>query len=80
VVDVGVGVDHGGDWARPKVFGNELEGRPGRLGGGKRVDHHPPFVAADEGCGRGVEASYLVEAVDHLIEAVLGIEAGLAPQ
>ena len=80
VVDVGVGVDHSGDWTRPKVLGNEFEGRPGRLGGGQRVDHHPPLVAADESCGRGVEASHLVNAVDRLIEAVLGVAAGLAPQ
>ena len=80
VVDVGVGVDHGRDRSFAQVFGDQVVGGGGGLGGGQRVDDHPSDVAPDERDAGGVEATHLVEAVDDLVEAVLGVEACLAPE
>jgi hypothetical protein len=80
VVDVGVGVDDSGDRAFAELLGDELECGCGGLGGCQGVYDHPALVSPDERDAGCVEAPHLVEAVEDLVEAVLGVEAGLAPQ
>ncbi len=55
--------------------------RGGRgLGGDQRIDHDDSGVAFDEADVRQVEATDLIDAVDHFVEALLGAQLALAPQ
>jgi hypothetical protein len=80
VVDVGVGVDDRGHGAAAPVLA--VQGQRGRrdLLADQRVDDEHALVALDQGHVRHVEAPDLVNAVGHLVQAVLGGELGLAPQ
>ena len=80
VVEVRVGVDDRTDRAMTQVFSDKFVGRGRRFGSGQRVDDHPAGLAADERGVGGIESPNLVEPVAHLVEAVAGVEAGLAPQ
>ena len=75
VVAVGVGVDHRRDrQALALVRLEQLPGGARRLGRHQRVDDDPAGLAADEGDVGEVEAAHLVEAGDHLVEAVVVVE------
>ena len=72
VVDVAVGVDDGDHRPVPAVGAIQRQ-RGGRgLGGDQRVDDDHAGVALDEGDVRQVQAANLVDALDDLVEALLG--------
>ena len=55
--------------------------RRGRgLGGDQGIDHDDSGVAFDEADVRQVEAADLIDALDHLVEALLGAQPALPPQ
>ena len=80
VVDVAVGVDDRDD--RPVATMRAVQRERGRrrLGGDQRVDDDDAGVALDEADVGQVEAADLVDALDHLVEALLGDELALPPQ
>ena len=80
VVDVAVGVDDGDDRPVAAVRAVKRQRGRGRLGRDQRVDHDHAGVALDEGDVRQVETAHLVDALDHLVEPLLGGRAGLPPQ
>ena len=78
VVDVAVGVDDGDDGSVATVRAVQRQrGRRG-LGGHQRVDDDDAGVALDEADVRQVETADLVDALDHLVEALLGDQLGSA--
>jgi hypothetical protein len=80
VVDVGVGIDHRGHRSRSTVFYVERESSRGRLPADERVDNDDAGVPFDEGHDRQVVATHLLDAGDHLKQAVLDQQLALTPQ
>jgi hypothetical protein len=81
MVDVTVGVDHRDDGAVTAAVGAIQRQCHGcHLGGNQRVDDDDPGVALDEGDVRDVEATHLIDARHHLVQALFGGQGGLAPQ
>jgi hypothetical protein len=80
VVDVAVGVDNGADGPISPVRPVHGQRRRCGLGGDQRVDHDDAGVALDEADVGKVETANLVDALDHLVETLLGGQRGLAPQ
>ena len=80
VVDVGVRVDDRGDRPVAAVRPVERERGGGGLLRDQRVDHDHALVALDQRHVRQVEAAHLVDAVGHLVQALLGAQLALAPQ
>ena len=81
VVGMGMGIDHRRD--RQPLADMLLEQRPGGTDGLKahqRVEHDPAGLAANKGDVGQVEAAHLIDAGDHLIEAVIVVEPRLAVQ
>ena len=80
VVDVAVGVDDGDDRPVAAVRAVQRQRRGGGLGGDQRVDDDDAGVALDEADVGQVEAAHLVDALDHLVEPLLGDQRRLPPQ
>jgi len=80
VVQVGVGVDDGGDGPVAPMPPVERDSRGCDLPGDQRVDDDDPVVAFDQRHVGHLETADLVDPVGHLIQAVLGGELGLPPQ
>ena len=80
VIQVGVGVDDRGDGPVTPVVPVQGERRRSDLGRDQRVDDDDPVVAFDQRHVGHVEAADLVDAVGHLVQALLGRELGLPPQ
>ena len=80
MVDVAVGVDDRDDRAVPAVGAIQRQCRRRGLGGDQRVDDDDPGVALDEADVGQVEAADLIDALDHLVEALLGAQLALPPQ
>ena len=78
VVAVGVRVDYRYDGQLTQMLVDELLGRPRRFQGGCGVEDDPAGLTPDEGDVGQVEAAYLVEARDHLVEPVVHVELRLA--
>ncbi len=72
VVHVAVGVDHGGHRTIPAVGAVQRERRGCGLGADQRVDDDDAGVALDEADVRQVQTADLVDALDDLVEALLG--------
>ena len=80
MVDVAVGVDHRDDGPVAAVRAVQRQRGRGGLGGDQRIDDDDAGVALDEADVGQVEAAHLVDALDHLVEPLLGGELGLPPQ
>ena len=80
VVGVAVAVDHRGHRPVAAVGAVEVEAGAGHLGGDERVDDDHPALALDEGHVGEVEAAHLVDALGDLEEAVVEVQARLAPE
>ena len=80
VVDVAVGVDDGDDRPVPAMGAVQRQRGRRRLGGDQRIDDDDPGVALDEADVGQVQAADLVDALDHLIEPLLGAQLALPPQ
>jgi len=74
-----VGVDYRGDRLVAPVLAHQGQGRGGGLAGDQRVDDDIARVALDEGDVRQVEITNLIDAGDHLEQAVDRVQTRLAP-
>ncbi len=72
MVCVAVGIDDCGDGPISAVFAVERQRRGGGFGRDQRVDHDDAGIALDEADVRQVETANLIDAFDHLVEALLG--------
>ncbi len=77
VVHVAVGINDGAHRSVTAVQGQR--GRR-RLGADQRVDDDDTGVAFDEADVGQVQSAHLVDALDHLVKALLGAELRLTPQ
>ena len=80
VVDVAVGVDDRDHLAVAAMRAIQRQGGGRGLGGDQRIDHDDPGVTLDEADVGQIEAADLVDALDHLVEALLGAQLALPPQ
>ena len=80
VIEMGMRENHRGDGPLAEVLGNQVQGAPGGFASEQGVHHDPPGLAPDEGDVRDVETPHLVDAVNHLEEAMPGVELALAPE
>jgi hypothetical protein len=80
VVQVGVRVDDRRDRPVAAVAAVQSDRRGGDLRRDQRIDDDDPVVAFDQRHVGHVKPADLVNAVRHLIQAVLGGELGLPPQ
>ena len=80
MVDVAVGVDHGDD--RPVSAMGAIQRKRGRrrLGGDQRIDDDDPGVALDEADVGQVQTADLVDALNDLVQPLLGAQLALPPQ
>ncbi len=80
VIHMAVAVDHGGDGALAPVSPIEVESRASRLDRDQRVDDDEAPVALDKRHVGNVETAHLVNAICHLVQTVVHVEACLTPQ
>ncbi len=80
MVDVTVRIDDRDDGPVTAVGSVERQCGRGGFGADQRIDDDDAGVALDEADVGQVEAAHLVDALDHLVEALLGREGGLPPQ
>ena len=78
VVDVAVRVDHRDDRPVTAVLAVQRQRRRRGLGRDQRVDDDHAGVALDEGDVRQVETAHLVDALDDLVQALLGDQRATA--
>ncbi len=79
MVDVAMRIDHREHRHLAQMLVGQIQGGAGYFGGGERVYHDPAGAGVDERHGGNVEAAYLVDAVRHFEQAVLGEDFGVAP-
>ena len=80
MVRVCVREDHGRHRLVAQMLTREGQSRCRALTGSERIDHDPAGPAFDEGHVGHVKATQLINPVDHLEQAGVGIELGVAPQ
>ncbi len=80
MIDVTVGIDNCADCAIPAMGAIQLQRGGCCLGGDQRIDDDDPGVPLDEADVRQVEATHLIDALDHFVETLLGAQLALAPQ
>ena len=80
VIHVAVGVDHGHNGPVPAVLPIQGQCRGGGLGRDQRVDDDDAGIALNEADVGQVQSTYLIDALDDLIQTLFGGKLRLAPQ
>ena len=71
---------HGLDRLLAEVFADQLEGSLRGFARDQGIEHDPAGIPLHEGDVGQVIAAHLVDAIRHLVQPVLHVELGIAPQ